>query len=76
MVYVIGAEYIAEREEDISYRNKLFTALTRAKCWVKLIGIGDYPLYSEIVQAINANGKFKFKFKRVAKESNDTELEE
>ena len=76
MVYVVGAEYIAENEQNISYRNKLFTALTRAKCWVKLFGTGKYDLYDEIVQAIKADGRFEFQFKRISKESNDSELED
>lgn len=75
MVYIVGLEDIAVNEDNIACRNKLFTALTRAKCWVKLMGVGSYQLYGEIEQAINSNGKFKFKYKKPRRESNDNEIE-
>lgn len=75
MVYVIGVDEIAKNEGEISYRNKLFTALTRAKCWVKLMGTGDYSLYSEIKKALSSNGRFEFIYKKPKKESNDNEIE-
>ena len=58
MVYIVGIEEIAENESDISYRNKLFTALTRAKCWVKIMGVGSYTLYDEIEKAIESKEVF------------------
>lgn len=75
MVYVVGVDEIAKNEENIAYRNKLFTALTRAKCWVKLMGAGDYQLYSEIEKSIECNGEFKFIYRKPKKESNDNEIE-
>ena len=71
MVYIIGLEEIAINESSIQYRNKLFTALTRAKCWVKLMGVGSYSLYEEIEEAIRSNGTFTFKFSRPKKDTND-----
>lgn len=71
MVYIIGLEEIAQNESSISYRNKLFTALTRAKCWVKLMGVGSYSLYEEVDEAINSEGTFSFKFSKPKKETND-----
>lgn len=73
MVYVVGIEEIAENESSVAHRNKLFTALTRAKCWVKIMGVGDEPLYDEINKAIGSNGKFKFKYVKPKNESNDME---
>lgn len=71
MVYVVGLEEIAVNEDSVKYRNKLFTAMTRAKCWVKLMGVGDYSLYDEIREAIKSNGEFRFKFTKPKKETND-----
>lgn len=71
MVYVVGIEQIAENEQSIKERNKLFTAITRAKCWVKLMGVGNYELYDEIDRAISSNGKFEFKFTKPKKETDD-----
>lgn len=71
MVYIIGLEEIAQNESSISYRNKLFTALTRAKCWVKLMGVGNYSLYEEIEEAISSEGTFTFKFSKPKKDTND-----
>lgn len=74
MVYVVGIESIARNEDDIAKRNKLFTALTRAKCWVKVLGVGDYSLYDELVKAIEAKGRFKFLYTKPKHESNDSEV--
>lgn len=74
MVYVVGVEYIAKNEGSVAHRNKLFTALTRAKCWVKVMGVGSYTLYREIEQAIEAKGIFKFQYSKPKNESNDMEI--
>lgn len=72
MVYVIGVEETAKHESSISYRNKLFTSLTRARCWVKLMGVGSYTLYEEIDKAISSEGTFTFKFTKPKKDTNDS----
>lgn len=74
MVYVVGAEDVAKQEESVSLRNKLFTALTRAKCWVHLMGAGDYEFYEEIEKSIKSNGTFKFIYNRPKKNSDDMEI--
>lgn len=74
MVYVVGTDYIARNEGSVAHRNKLFTALTRAKCWVKVMGVGSYTLYRELEKAIESNGTFKFRYSRPKNESNDTEI--
>lgn len=75
MVYVLGIETIAENEDSVSERNKLFTAMTRSKCFLKLMALGDYEykLYEEIRKSINANGDFKFKFIRPKNTADDNE---
>lgn len=52
MGYIVGIEDIAKNESYIKERNELFTAITRAKCWVNLMGVGSYSLYEEIEKAI------------------------
>lgn len=74
MVYVVGVEYIAKNEGSVAERNKLFTALTRAKCWVKVMGVGSYTLYREIQKAIESKGIFRFKYSKPKNESNDIEI--
>lgn len=40
MVYVIGVDAVM-RSPDVRRRNMLFTAMTRAKGWVRLFGMGE-----------------------------------
>ena len=40
MVYVVGADAVMFRP-DVRKRNMLFTAMTRAKGWVRVSGVGD-----------------------------------
>lgn len=67
MVYIIGVDQIAENESNINLRNALFVALTRARGWAVLSGIGDYPMYQEIRQVIDiaeSSKPFIFTYKR------------
>lgn len=40
MVYIVGADVISKNHNNVIFRNKLFTAITRAKGWVSLSGTG------------------------------------
>ncbi|TVQ45050.1 MAG: DNA/RNA helicase [Gloeocapsa sp. DLM2.Bin57] len=60
MVYVVGCDFIARNESSIKLRNQLFVALTRARGWVNLSGIGDYPLYEEINEVLNSGNTITF----------------
>jgi superfamily I DNA and RNA helicase len=62
LVYIVGVDKIAENEGNIRLRNQLFIALTRAKAWVNLSGIGSYPMYEEIEQVIRSGDTFTFNF--------------
>ncbi|SJZ78193.1 DEAD/DEAH box helicase [Selenihalanaerobacter shriftii] len=64
MVYVIGLDQIAKDEADVGLRNQLFVALTRAKGWVNISGIGSYSMYDELKDVIASENTFEFKFKR------------
>ena len=74
MVYVVGLEEIADKEKDLNARNKLFVALTRAKCWVKVMGTGDYPIYDEIKKSIESEGRFEFIYTKPSLDANDHEV--
>ena len=67
MVYVIGFDNVARNEMDVSFRNQLFVALTRARGWVNLSGLGNYPMYEEMQRVIAAGDKFSFTYKRPLK---------
>lgn len=41
MVYVLNAQYAAPGFEIIKRRNSLFTAMTRARGWLRVCGVGD-----------------------------------
>lgn len=41
MVYVVGVDALFASYASVRERNMLFTAMTRAKAWVRLSGIGD-----------------------------------
>lgn len=64
IVYVVGIDFVARDESNIQLRNQLFVALTRARGWVSLSGIGHYPMYKEISQVIESKDTFKFTFQR------------
>lgn len=65
MVYVVGFDQVAQDESSIPLRNQLFVALTRARGWAVLSGIGgESPLYEEMQQVIASGDTFTFSFKR------------
>ncbi len=64
MVYVVGFDNVAKNESDINLRNQLFVALTRARGWVRLSGIADYPMYDEMRQVIESGDTFTFVYKK------------
>ena len=64
MVYVVGLDNVAKDASNLQLRNQLFVALTRAKGWVKLSGVGAYPLYEEMWRVIRSGDSFTFTFRR------------
>lgn len=67
MVYVVGFDNVAKDESNLSLRNQLFVALTRAKGWLRLSGIGAYPMYEEMWRVMESGDTFTFTFKRKPK---------
>jgi uncharacterized protein YjbI with pentapeptide repeats len=64
LVYVVGLDQVAKDESNLQLRNQLFVALTRAKGWVKLSGLGAYPMYEEMWRVIQSGDSFTFTFRR------------
>ena len=64
IVYVVGADFVAKDESNITLRNQLFVALTRARGWVYLSGIGNFPMYTEIHKVIESKETIRFTFQR------------
>lgn len=48
MVYAIDSQYAASEFNAVTRRNKLFTAITRSRAWVRITGYGD-PMKDVIV---------------------------
>lgn len=64
LVYVVGLDLIAKQESNLYLRNQLFVALTRARAWVNVSGIGSYPLYEEFYRVLQSGDTFTFPFRR------------
>lgn len=63
MVYIINAQQVINSIETINMRNALFTAMTRSKGWVNVLGIGDSMVQLvEEYNTVKAND-FKLIFK-------------
>ena len=62
IVYVMGTQVFEKGKSRRSMRNKVFTAFTRAKGWLKISGVDmeDSQLFSEINQVIKDNFILRF----------------
>lgn len=60
MVYAIALDNIAEDESNLSLRNHLFIALTRTRAWVRISGVGNYPLYQEFHRLLKSDNSLTF----------------
>jgi superfamily I DNA and RNA helicase len=72
IVYVVGLDNVAKNENNIIWRNQVFVAMTRARGWVSLSGIGKYPMYEEIHQVIESKGTFTFPFQRPLRDASES----
>jgi superfamily I DNA and RNA helicase len=64
MVHVVGLDRVARREDDIQMRNQLFVALSRARGWVSLSGVGEHELNDEVRRVLESEGTYRFTFRR------------
>ena len=64
IVYVIGADYCYEGKDIVTRRNALFTALTRARAWVRVSGTGNKmtKLIQEFTKVKNNNFELNFMY--------------
>lgn len=60
VVYIVGADAIEPYLNMVRARNKLFTAFTRSRAWVRLSGMGIQILASEIEESLNNFPNFEF----------------
>ena len=70
MVYVVDAQYANSQWNLVSRRNTLFTAITRSRAWVRLVGSGvdAQPVLDE-ARRVKENGYLlKFKIPTAAEE--------
>ena len=67
MVFVIGCDVFDDGKNSRTMRNKVFTAFTRAKVWLRISGVGlkEKELYREIVE-LRDRYHYEFHFKNVA----------
>ena len=73
MVYIVGADALFKNPDNVIVRNRLFTAITRAKGWVTICGTGKEAMnicHQELEQ-LKANG-YKFIFRQPSEEQTRT----
>lgn len=76
MVYVVGLDQVAKDESNLYLRNQLFVALTRARGWVNISGIGSYPLYEELHRVMQSGDTFTFNYRPPKREISVTDAGE
>jgi len=71
MIYVLDSQYCYSGRELAKKRNILFTAITRSKAWVRVVGFGsDMEKLTEEFSKIK-NNNFKLRFKYPTKEERE-----
>lgn len=62
LVFVIGVDSLANKQNNIIARNKIFTAFTRTKAWLRISGTGENFGYikNEIDEALELIPRFEF----------------
>ncbi|MGG0639318.1 ATP-binding domain-containing protein [Bacillus altitudinis] len=65
MVFVIGCDVFESRKDNRSMRNKVFTAFTRAKAWLKISGVNiqNDSITREVQEIISNNFIMEFTYK-------------
>lgn len=64
MVYIVGADALFKNPDNVLVRNRLFTAITRAKGWVMISGTGKEAMsacYNELEQLKKHDYKLVFR---------------
>lgn len=78
VVYYIGAEYCVSQVDIVTKRNSLFTALTRARAWVRVSGVGNKmnELISEFDVIKENNFELNFRYPTASELDNIRTLSE
>lgn len=61
MVFVIGCDVFEDKKDSRIMRNKVFTAFTRAKIWLRISGMGEECL-KQMLYEMNQLKEHEFKF--------------
>ena len=67
VVYVVGFDAVAKREDDITLRNQIFVALTRSRGWAHLSRVGEHPVFEEMRSVMACGERLSFAFTRPPK---------
>lgn len=69
MVYIVGADALFKNPDNVLVRNKLFTAITRAKGWVTICGTGKEAMAvcNQELEQLKAND-YKLVFRQPSEE--------
>ncbi|WP_420594247.1 DEAD/DEAH box helicase [Deinococcus sp.] len=75
VVYVIGLDRIAAREDDIKRRNQLFVGISRSRGWVKLSSseMAGTALHGEIERALASGETLHFTYRAPRRSLDDVE---
>lgn len=73
VVYVVGLDRIAAREDNIQLRNQLFVGISRSRGWVSLSGAGmdGTSLAREIGAVLAAGGELHFTYRQPKRQLDD-----
>lgn len=68
MVYIVNSDECVSSSNQATLRNRLFTAITRSKAWVRVLGIGDSM--QELIEEFSkiVDNKFRLNFQYPTKE--------
>jgi superfamily I DNA and RNA helicase len=69
MVYVVDAQHCGSNYVSAKSRNILFTAITRSRAWVRVLGVGQYmkSIISEYQKVSDSSYKLDFIYPNAAK---------
>lgn len=64
MVYIVNSDECVSSSNQATLRNRLFTAITRSKAWVRVLGVGDsmQDLIDEFSNIVNNKFRLNFKY--------------
>lgn len=65
MVFVVGCDVLEHEKNNRNMRNRVFTAFTRAKAWLKISGLGieKHSIWSEVNEVKNNQFQLEFTYR-------------